>query len=380
VTTSEGQHLMSDTTVLDVDPDSGPEPADEPRATLPDRPLMELLDVSKDFQVRSDGRSATLSAVKGVTLQVKEGRTLGIVGESGCGKSTLARIIVGLHPATSGDIIFDNKQIPSRGRRPHEVVEQMQMVFQDPSSALNPRATVGESIAFPLRVQKKPRQEIEARVKQVISDVGLPASYADSYPHQLSGGQRQRVNIARALALQPRLVVLDEAVSALDKSIQAQVLNLLTDLQDEYQLTYVFISHDLNVVEYISDEVAVMYLGQVMEKTSATALYEKPLHPYTQLLLSSIPSLDPAESTRDTPLQQNEGEIPSPINPPSGCRFRTRCPRAQDVCATEEPMLRKLADGHFAACHFPVSRDAPAPSGRATAQLAGGPHDPAQTN
>jgi peptide/nickel transport system ATP-binding protein len=353
---------MTDTnTVLDAGPD--PDETELPRATMPDRPLMELLNVSKEFSVRSDGKSAKLSAVKGVSLQVKEGKTLGIVGESGCGKSTLARVIVGLHPATSGEIMFDNKQIPAQGRRPHEVVEQMQMVFQDPSSALNPRATVGESIAFPLQVQKKPAKEIAARVKQVIADVGLPANYADSYPHQLSGGQRQRVNIARALALQPRLVVLDEAVSALDKSIQAQVLNLLTDLQEEYQLTYVFISHDLNVVEYISDEVAVMYLGQVMEKTSATALYEKPLHPYTQLLLSSIPSLDPAESTRDTPLAENEGEIPSPINPPSGCRFRTRCPHAMDICASVAPRLADQGNDHVVACHlYPGSSDPEAPA------------------
>jgi peptide/nickel transport system ATP-binding protein len=343
---------MTNTDVVTAADGSAEQVGAVPRATLPDRPLMELLNVSKDFQVRADGKPAKLSAVNGVSLQVKEGKTLGIVGESGCGKSTLARVIVGLHSATSGEMIFDNAQIPTRGRRPREVVQQMQMVFQDPSSALNPRATIGESIAFPLQVQKKSGKEIAARVKQVIADVGLPASYVDNYPHQLSGGQRQRVNIARALALQPRLVVLDEAVSALDKSIQAQVLNLLTDLQDEYQLTYVFISHDLNVVEYISDEVVVMYLGQVMEKTTSTALYEKPLHPYTQLLLSSIPSLDPHESTRDTPVQQNEGEIPSPINPPSGCRFRTRCPHAMAICAEVAPLPSDQGDDHVVACHL----------------------------
>jgi oligopeptide/dipeptide ABC transporter ATP-binding protein len=232
------------------------------------------------------------------------------------------------------------------------VVEQMQMVFQDPSSALNPRATIGESIAFPLRVRGASRQALQQRVATVIGDVGLPAAYASHYPHQLSGGQRQRVNIARALALQPKLVVLDEAVSALDKSIQAQVLNLLTDLQDEYRLTYVFISHDLNVVRYISDDVAVMYLGQVVERGSSAEVYERPTHPYTQLLLSSVPALDPTESTRDAPLESGEGEIPSPIDPPSGCRFRTRCPFAMDVCISAAPVPVTVSPGHTVACHL----------------------------
>jgi oligopeptide/dipeptide ABC transporter ATP-binding protein len=329
-----------------------PTPPELPTATLPVRPLMELLDVSKTFQVRAGGKRLTLSAVDGVSLQVKEGKTLGIVGESGCGKSTLARVITGLHSATSGEMIFDRRQIPSRGSRPRDVVRQMQMVFQDPSSALNPRATVGESIAFPLRVQRMSRREVDARVTKVIADVGLPASYAGSYPHQLSGGQRQRVNIARALALQPRMVVLDEAVSALDKSIQAQVLNLLTDLQRDYNLTYVFISHDLNVVEYISDEVVVLYLGQVVEHAPATELWQNPQHPYTQLLLSSIPSLDPADSTRDQPLAKDDKEIPSAINPPSGCRFRTRCPMAMEICAQQVPPRVVTQDDHTVACHL----------------------------
>jgi oligopeptide/dipeptide ABC transporter ATP-binding protein len=228
----------------------------------------------------------------------------------------------------------------------------MQMVFQDPSSALNPRATIGESIAFPLRVRGTPKAEIDRRVAAVLADVGLPAAYASHYPHQLSGGQRQRVNIARALVLQPRLVVLDEAVSALDKSIQAQVLNLLTDLQTEYELTYVFISHDLNVVRYISDDVAVMYLGQVVEQGSAADLYDQPSHPYTQLLLSSVPALDPTESTRDAPLDSGEGEIPSPIDPPSGCRFRTRCPFAMDVCSATAPTPVEIGPGHTVSCHL----------------------------
>jgi oligopeptide/dipeptide ABC transporter ATP-binding protein len=320
--------------------------------SLPKRPLLELIDISKQFDVRDNGRRATLSAVNEVSLNVRTGRTLGIVGESGCGKSTLARVIVGLHAASSGEMLFENRQIETTGRRPRKIVEQMQMVFQDPSSALNPRATVGESIGFPLRVQGASKKEIDARVKQVITDVGLPASYVGNYPHQLSGGQRQRVNIARALALQPKLVVLDEAVSALDKSIQAQVLNLLADLQRDYQLTYVFISHDLNVVEYISDEVAVMYLGQVVEEGSAKALYENPRHPYTQLLLSSIPTLDPAQSNRDEPIGAGDSEIPSPISPPSGCRFRTRCPFVMDICSEVLPPRVEAAPEHIVACHL----------------------------
>jgi len=315
-------------------------------------PLLELSNVSKEFVVHDAGKRATLSAVNQVSLSVKPGTTMGVVGESGCGKSTLARLIVGLHGMTGGEMSFDGAPLPKSGKRPAHVVKQMQMVFQDPSSALNPRATVGESIGFPLSVQGASRKVIAERVTQVISDVGLPANYAGNYPHQLSGGQRQRVNIARALALQPKLIVLDEAVSALDKSIQAQVLNLLKDLQEEYKLTYVFISHDLNVVEYMSDEVTVMYLGQVVERSPADRLYENPQHPYSRLLLSSIPSLDPAESTRDTAMDQGSGEIPSPINPPSGCRFRTRCPFAMDVCATESPEQVHAEPGHAVACHL----------------------------
>ena len=316
------------------------------------RTLLELLAVSKTFAIKAGGRRATLSAVDSVSLTVREGTTLGIVGESGCGKSTLARIIVGLHLATDGEMIFDGRQVHTGRKRPTAVVEQMQMVFQDPSSALNPRATIGASIAFPLQVQGASKATVQDRVATVIRDVGLPASYASHYPHQLSGGQRQRVNIARALALAPKLVVLDEAVSALDKSIQAQVLNLLTDLQDEYHLTYVFISHDLNVVRYISDDVAVMYLGQVVERGPAKDLYARPRHPYTQLLLSSVPALDPRESTRDAALDSGEGEIPSPIDPPSGCRFRTRCPFAMEVCSLVAPAAVDVAPDHVVACHL----------------------------
>ncbi|SDR90555.1 ABC transporter ATP-binding protein [Microlunatus soli] len=324
--------------------------------------LLELLGVSKEFTVRTaDTGRARLSAVDGVSLTVRSGRTLGVVGESGCGKSTLARVIVGLHRAAGGEMIFDGAQVAVSS--PHrKASNRMQMVFQDPSSALNPRITIGDSIAFPLRVQRWTRRDTERRVTEVIKDVGLPPAYANSYPHQLSGGQRQRVNIARALAVKPSLIVLDEAVSALDKSIQAQVLNLLTDLQDEYGLTYVFISHDLNVVEYISDDVLVMYLGQAVEQAPAAALYAEPLHPYTQLLLSSIPELDPTRSSRRQPLdlqqarEKGDGELPSPIDPPTGCRFRTRCPFAMDICAQRRPQPVESRPGHQVACHLYASQ------------------------
>ncbi|MFI6826461.1 ABC transporter ATP-binding protein [Kribbella sp. NPDC050241] len=324
--------------------------------------LLELIGVSKQFHVRAGGRRARLSAVDQVSLTVRPGTTLGIVGESGCGKSTLARVIVGLHLADDGEMIFDGKQVLTGKRRTPAELQRMQMVFQDPSSALNPRATISESIGFPLQVQGVPKTVIAEQVEKVMRDVGLPAAYASHYPHQLSGGQRQRVNIARALALQPKLVVLDEAVSALDKSIQAQVLNLLSDLQEEYGLTYVFISHDLNVVRYISDDVAVMYLGQVVESGDAQELYDNPKHPYTQLLLSSVPTLDPTQSTRDEPVDSADStEIPSPIDPPSGCRFRTRCPFAMDVCAQVAPPRVAVTEGRTVACHLYADSAVPLP-------------------
>lgn len=312
--------------------------------------LLALEEVSKTFPVKIGLRTKRVSAVDRVSLAVTEGSTVGIVGESGCGKSTLARMIVGLIGTDSGTIRFAGDALRSKGRRPRQVVEQMQMVFQDPYSALNPKATIGESIAFPLRVQGVGGDEIGERVRTVLGDVGLHPNYATHYPHQLSGGQRQRVNIARALALHPKLIVLDEAVSALDKSIQAQILNLLVDLQEAYGLTYVFISHDLNVVEYTSDEVAVMYLGRVVESCPSEALYRRPLHPYTQGLLASIPKLDPRERNQEA--GRIDGEMPSPLDPPSGCRFRTRCPFADERCAAEVPSLAEVEPGHLVACHL----------------------------
>jgi oligopeptide/dipeptide ABC transporter ATP-binding protein len=321
------------------------------------QPLLELTGVSKKFPVRDGMRRATVSAVEEVSLRVRSGSTLGVVGESGCGKSTLARLVVGLHEVTRGSVLFDGAVVGSAKGRAKELSREIQMVFQDPASALNPRATVGESIAFPLRVHGAGEEEVTRRVSEVLEEVGLPAAYATHYPHQLSGGQKQRVNIARALALRPRLVVLDEAVSALDKSIQAQILTLLEDLQREHGLTYVFISHDLNVVADELDDVAVMYLGQVVETSESAQLYRTPLHPYTQLLLSSIPALDPDERHGDD--VGIAGEIPSPLDPPSGCRFRTRCPLATSLCADVAPTLADAGGGHRVACHlYPGSRPA----------------------
>jgi oligopeptide/dipeptide ABC transporter ATP-binding protein len=326
------------------------------------QPLLQVEKVSKAFDVRLGIKRAKVYAVDDVSLSVPAGSTLGIVGESGCGKSTLARLLLGLYSVDGGDIRFDGHLLPGRGKRPRAVVEQMQMVFQDPYSALNPRASVGQSIAFPLQVQGVDKKEVQSRVAKVLEDVGLHGNYATHYPHQLSGGQRQRVNIARALALQPKLIVLDEAVSALDKSIQAQILNLLHDLQKAYQLTYVFISHDLNVVEYMSNHVAVMYLGQVVETCAADALYERPLHPYTQVLLASIPTLEETQQSEEQ--VQITGEMPSPLDPPSGCRFRTRCPFATEICATHTPVLADAEPGHQVACHlYPSSQPAVAQGG-----------------
>jgi oligopeptide/dipeptide ABC transporter ATP-binding protein len=314
-------------------------------------PLLEVRDLTKAFPVHLGfGRTGHLSAVDRVSFKVAPGTTMGIVGESGCGKSTLARLILGLIQADSGGIEIEPQAVDWRtGRARKELRRNMQMVFQNPYSSLNPRSSIGEIIAFPMRAHGAGRAEIADRTASLLEQVGLHANHASYYPHQLSGGQRQRVNIARALALHPKLVICDEAVAALDKSVQAQVLNLLQDLQQQYGLTYLFISHDLNVVEYISDRVSVMYLGHIVETAAADQLYRRPLHPYTQALLASSPRLDPDIRLDDELL---EGEIPSPLNPPTGCRFRTRCPHAMKVCAEVRPAMRELESGHQAACHL----------------------------
>ncbi len=317
---------------------------------------MSLLDVQglvKHFPIKSgllNRQTATVRAVDGVSFAIAAGETLGVVGESGCGKSTTARLIMHLITHDAGNIAFDGKTVGSQHMQLKELRRQMQMVFQDSYASLNPRLTIEESIAFGPQVHGLGSAEARARARDLLARVGLnPAQFIRRYPHELSGGQRQRVNIARALALEPKLVILDESVSALDKSVQAQVLNLLADLKQEFRLTYMFISHDLNVVQYISDRVMVMYLGRVAEIGPVDEIYSNPRHPYTRALLSAMPSVDPDDRTEAPPLS---GDPPNPINPPSGCRFRTRCEHAEAVCEQKEPALETIGTGHSAACHM----------------------------
>jgi peptide/nickel transport system ATP-binding protein len=319
----------------------------------PAQPLLSVDGLTRHFPIKGgllNRTVATVQAVDGVSFTVRKGETLGIVGESGCGKSTTARLLVRLIEPDRGEVTFDGEAIGQGGIALRDMRRQIQMVFQDSYASLNPRLPIRDSIAFAPTVHGTKRAEALARAERLLEAVGLaPAQFAHRYPHQLSGGQRQRVNIARALALEPRLVVLDEPVSALDKSVEAQVLNLLVELKENFGLTYVFISHDLNVVQFISDRVLVMYLGKVAEVGPVDAIYERPAHPYTQALLASRPSFDPARRTQVPPLT---GDPPNPINPPSGCRFRTRCTHAEAVCAERVPVLAALDEGHQAACHM----------------------------
>ncbi|MBU1351720.1 MAG: ABC transporter ATP-binding protein [Gammaproteobacteria bacterium] len=324
----------------------------------PAQPLLTINGLVKHFSLKKDafGRGGgVVHAVDGVNFEVLKGETLGVVGESGCGKSTTARLLMQLIAPTAGEIVFDGRTVGSRDLPLKEFRRQVQMVFQDSYASLNPRLTIEDSVAFGPQVHGVPQREAIARARSLLDRVGLaPARFAERYPHELSGGQRQRVNIARALALQPRMVILDEAVSALDKSVEAQVLNLLTDLKAEFGLTYVFISHDLNVVHYMSDRVMVMYLGQVAEIGPSDALFKQPAHPYTAALLSSMPSMDPDHRTQEAPLA---GDPPNPINPPSGCRFHPRCSMAAAVCAQRVPVRTVTGPHHVAAClmHEPGS-------------------------
>ena len=296
----------------------------------------------------------TVKAVDDVSLEIYEGETLALVGESGCGKSTLGRGILNLITPTSGTVTFDGTDITAlHGKALRNMRAQMQLVFQDPFSSLDPRFTVGQIIAESLQNMGLSKQEQKKRVLELMDRVSLQPEHYSRYPHQFSGGQRQRIGIARALAPNPRLIVCDEPVSALDVSIQAQILNLLKKLQNQSNLTYLFISHDLAVVRYISDRVCVMFLGQICELCSTVEAYEKPLHPYTRMLIDSAPEPDPDFHREDRMLLQ--GELPSPVNPPAGCRFCTRCPFATDVCRTVHPELKEYTPGHFCACHHPLA-------------------------
>ena len=313
-------------------------------------PLLSIKRLTKHFPLKKSifGKGDVVRAVDQIDFDVMPGETLGVVGESGCGKSTTARLLMQLINPTAGEVIFDGAVVGGRDLPLKEFRRQVQMVFQDSYASLNPRLTIEDSIAFGPQVHGVSKQESLARAHDLLERVGLaPARFAARYTHELSGGQRQRVNIARALALQPRVVILDEAVSALDKSVEAQVLNLLLDLKDAFNLTYVFISHDLNVVRYISDRVMVMYLGQVVEIGPADALFDNPAHPYTRALLSSIPAMDPEHRTEKAAIS---GDPPNPINPPSGCRFHTRCPVAEQICGQVAPVLGALHSAHPVAC------------------------------
>ena len=317
--------------------------------------LLEAKNIVKHFPIKGGvflKEIASVKAVDGVSLTIDEGETVGLVGESGCGKTTFGRAILRLEEPTSGEIYFEGENILGYDKNKMQALrEKMQIIFQDPFSSLNPRKSVSHIIGEPLLVHgTKSRKKREERVLELMRVVGLRKEHMRRYPHQFSGGQRQRIGVARALALNPKLIVCDEAVSALDVSIQAQVINLLKDLQDDFGLTYLFISHDLSVVEHVSDRVAVMYLGKIVEFAPSDVLYKKPLHPYTQALLSAVPIPDPALKSNERIILK--GDVPSPIDPPPGCSFHPRCLFARDICSNREPEFREIENKHFVACFF----------------------------
>jgi oligopeptide transport system ATP-binding protein len=326
--------------------------------------LLEVRDLVKHFPIKTgvifDHEVGRVRAVDGVTLNVQEGETLGLVGESGSGKSTLGRTILQLIPPTSGSVRFEGQEIVGlRGRAMQSVRREMQMIFQDPYASLNPRQRVGQIVGTPLRIHGLASGDgLKRQVNELLERVGLGPEHYNRFPHEFSGGQRQRIGIARALALRPKLIIADEPVSALDVSIQAQIINLLEDLQNEFKLTYLFVAHDLGVIRHVSDRIAVMYLGKIVEVGPADEVYSNPIHPYTLSLLSALPIPDPRANARREQIVL-EGDIPSPANPPAACRFHTRCPYATEICSQDEPKLVDWGNGHWAACHHPLHLEHP---------------------
>ncbi|MDP9100703.1 MAG: dipeptide ABC transporter ATP-binding protein [Actinomycetota bacterium] len=332
--------------------------------SAPGQPLLVVRGLVKHFPIRSGllfrRQVGAVQAVDGVDLEIESGRTLGVVGESGCGKTTTGRLIARLMRPDAGEISYDGVDIARLSHRDlRPMRRQIQMVFQDPYSSLNPRHTVGAIVAAPMEVNRiEPPGGRKRRVQELLETVGLNPEHYNRYPHEFSGGQRQRIGIARALSLEPRLIVADEPVSALDVSIQAQVVNLLQRLQRELDLTFLFIAHDLAVVRHVSHRVAVMYLGKIVEVADRETLYARPRHPYTHALLSAVPDVDAESAGAGVERIRLSGDVPSPADPPSGCRFRTRCPRARELCAEQEPLLLQVTGnpaGHLTACHFPVA-------------------------
>ncbi|HEY6771679.1 MAG TPA: dipeptide ABC transporter ATP-binding protein [Solirubrobacterales bacterium] len=335
-------------------------------------PILEVEHLVKHFPIKSgilfDREVASVKAVDDVSLTLREGETLGLVGESGCGKSTLCRTLVQLLEPTSGSVKYNGRELVGLSRRNlRPVRREIQMIFQDPYASLNPRKRVGQIIGDPIHLHGLASgNQLRREVQELMERVGLQPEHYNRYPHEFSGGQRQRIGIARALALRPKLIIADEPVSALDVSIQAQIINLLEDLQDEFDLSYIFVAHDLGVVRHVSDRIAVMYLGKIVERSPADLLYDRPVHPYSVALLSAVPIPDPRANAERQPVVL-EGEVPSPVNPPSACHFHTRCPWATEICSQDEPPLAEYESGQAAACHHPRNVDSRMISGATVA-------------